>query len=116
VTAKLGGLSLTVWTNDVAGTVSFYQKLGFQNRSNTDSSGDLARDGARVAVMPANEVRPHGTAHFGLSVDHASSLRQEFTAAGVAVAEEQLAAHGSQLGFAVRDPNGVQLSFEGLNS
>jgi catechol 2,3-dioxygenase-like lactoylglutathione lyase family enzyme len=116
MTAKLGGVSLTVWTNDVASTVAFYQKLGFQNGSNSDSFGELRRDGVRVTVMPASEFRPHGTVYFGVSVDNASSLRREFTGAGIKVVEEQLAGHGSQLGFAVCDPNGVQLFFEGFNS
>jgi len=114
--AKLAGLSLTVWTNDVTGTVAFYQKLGFENRSNSEGYGDLTRNGATVTVMPASEFRPHGTAYFGLFVDNAATLRQEFVGAGVVVAEEQLGGHGSQLSFAVRDPNGVQLFFEGYNS
>ena len=116
MTTKLGGVTLTVWSNDVAGSIDFYVKLGFHRRATADGSGDLARDAVHVHVLPANEGRPHGTVHFTIAVDRASTFRRELTAAGIPVADEQLSGHGSLLGYVVRDPNGVPLGFEGFNN
>ena len=84
---KLGGLSLTVWTDDVAGLVAFYQRLGFRNRGGPRGSADLTRDGASVVVLPATEARPHGTAEFALPVGLAAALREGFAGAWAAAAE-----------------------------
>jgi catechol 2,3-dioxygenase-like lactoylglutathione lyase family enzyme len=114
---KLESVALTVWTNDVPETIAFYKKLGFQNQNEHFYAdvGYLVLGTLYLTIRLANDHHPVGSAQYELVVGAAKALREELVGAGIEVAEDSEFGHGSQRSFAVRDPNGIQLRFQGFN-
>jgi len=113
----LGKVSLRVYVGDVTTAAAFYGGLGFHAEASSDSPEGqvfVSRGELSVRIVPATAREPDGTIHIVVPVYSAGELRREFLERGVGVAWSRNSGDRDiGLDFAVRDPCGTILCFEG---